>query len=759
MPTTAHAHSGKGNRLLACLIVTALALIVAPQAIPAHYVSQPGLLAAGAPKSPERNLPAADTAKTLLAKNAYGRLPLYFIANHGQMHPRVKFSVQTGGGSLAFTPKGVEMALPARQNQDRSPKTARLSLMGLKRQVQPMPLEPQTARFNYFFGKERSTWHTDVPSYGAVLYREAYPGIDLKFYGRGRELEYDVIVKPGADLKRVRFNCAGSRDLRVTPAGDLEIRLPYGGAILQKKPVVYQEIDGQRIAREGKFKVYGNSSTPTYGFEVAAYDRKAPLVIDPVLSFSSYLGGTYLDEAWAVALDSAGQAYITGTGQSADFPITNDLGLGWNYSYAFVTKLNAAGTAIVYSARLGGDGTSWGNAIAVDAAGQAYVAGATLSNPLNFPISDNAYQKVRSIGMDAYAVVLNAQGNGVVYGTYLGGSGEDNGLGIAVDASGNFAVCGSTPSTNFPVTNELYPHSSGSNYDGFVARFIPSAGSYLCHYSTCLGGTGTDVAISLGLDNSGNVYVTGWTASALFPTTAGAFYTVLQGVDGFITKIGINPSTNKPVLTYSTFFGGSGTDTINGLALDSLGRVYVVGGTNSDSDFPKVNPLYPNFAGTNDAFVAKLDLLNPPETALLFSTYLGGSGTDTGYAIALDQEASHLFVAGLTDSPNFPCVRAFQNSNAGGLYDLFVAKIKADGSAMVYSSYLGGSSAETFYQGGLKLDPRGRAYLVGGTESDDFPIRNPLPGMGIWKAEYKSGFVVRISDSVDLSAINFLLFE
>ena len=750
-------HSGKGSRLSVGLILTLIALIVVSQASLADNIPPPSPLTTVAPGSPERMPAAGNTAKTVIAKDAYGRLPLYFIANHGQMDPRVKFSVQTGDSTLAFTPQGVEMALPARRDQGRSPAAARLSLVGLSTKVPPVPLEPQEAKFNYFFGRDRQQWRTDVPSYGAVLYPEAYPGIDLKFYGRGRELEYDVIVKPGADLNRVRFACSGSRRIRVTPAGDLEIRLPDGGVLLQKKPVIYQEIGGQRVAREGKFKVYQGSSAPVYGFEVAAYDRQAPLVIDPVLSFSTFLGGTIWDEVRAVALDSSGQAYITGTGQSTDFPITDELTSVWTYEYAFITKLNAAGTAIVYSARLGGWGNTSGNAIAVDASGQAYVSGATASDQYSFPVSADAYQKVKSFGNDAYAIVLNAQGNGVVYCTYLGGSNQDSANGIAVDASGNFAVCGSTPSTNFPLRNELYAYRGG--YDGFVTRFIPSAGSYLCHYSTYLGDTGTESLISIALDSAGVVYVAGWTSSADFPSTAGAFSTALKGpTDGFITKIGINPSTQKPVLAYSTFFGGSGSDSIYDLALDSLGRVYVVGSTDSDSDFPKVNPLYPNYSANGDAFVAKLDLLSPPETALLFSTYLGGSGTDYGYAIALDQDAANVFVAGLTDSPNFPCVRAFQNSNNGGLYDLFVAKIKSDGSALGYSSYLGGKNTENIFHG-LKVDLRGNAYLVGSTESDDFPIRNPLPGGGTWKAAYRSGFITNIRDSVDLSAINLLLFD
>jgi hypothetical protein len=749
MPKSNLNGSGHAKRSRSWFILMGLALIfIMPQ------ISLAGI----APGSRGKNLAAGDTPKTLLSKENYGRLPLYFIANQGQMDPRVNFNVQTGAGNLTFTHQGVEMGLPARRGEGRSP-AARLSLVGLNTKVQPVPLEPQEARFNYFFGRDRQKWHTDVPSYGAVLYPEAYPGIDLKFYGRGRELEYDVIVKPGADLNRVRFTCAGSRYIRVTPAGDLEFRLPDGGALLQKKPVIYQEIGGQRVAREGKFKVYRHSSTPAYGFEVAAYDHKAPLVIDPVLSFSTYLGGTNLDAAHAVALDSSGQAYIVGTGRSIDFPITDELTLGWNYEYAFITKLNAAGTAIVYSARLGGEGSTSGNAIAVDASGQAYVTGATASNQFSFPVSGTAYQKVKGVANNAYAIVLNAQGNGVVYCTYLGGSGfDDAGWGIAVDAAGNFAVCGWTNSNNFPLTNELYAYSAG--YDGFVARFIPSAGSYLCHYSTCLGSTGNELAASLALDNAGNVYVAGWTGSANFPTTTGAFSTTLKGfTNGFITKIGINPSTQKPVLAYSTFFGGSGGEAIYGLALDSLGRVYVVGYTGSDSDFPKVNPLYPEYRGNYDAFVAKLDLLNPPETALLFSTYLGGSGMDWGYAIALDKDAAHMFVAGWTDSPNFPCVRAFQNSRAGEMVDLFVAKIKSDGSALVYSSYLGGSKTEGISLGGLSIDPRGNAYLVGSTESDDFPIRNPLPGQGTWKAEFSSGFVTRIGDSVDLSAVNLLLLE
>jgi hypothetical protein len=316
----------------------------------------------------------------------FGQLPLYFMENQGQINPEVRYYTQGSGFALGFTPKGPVFLLnpgtgqakaagespapesakqgspEARPSGLMKPEAARRQVMvrmtpvGMNQEAAIAPGELQTGKVNYFLGKDPKKWRTEIPTYQAVVYREAYPGIDLKFYGSGRQLEYDIIVRPGADFRQVKFRCTGIKALQVTPEGDLSLTLPDGGVLVQKKPVVYQEIAGQRVAREGKFKLYGNRAQPVFGFEVAAYDRKHPLVIDPVLLYSSYLGGSGFDAGSGIAVDAAGNIYVTGTTQSTDFPLQNPYQdhRASIYSQVFVTKFNPTGKALIYSTYLGG---------------------------------------------------------------------------------------------------------------------------------------------------------------------------------------------------------------------------------------------------------------------------------------------------------------------------------------------------------------------------------------------------------------------
>jgi hypothetical protein len=450
---------------------------------------------------------------------------------------------------------------------------------------------------------------------------------------------------------------------------------------------------------------------------VAGYDASRPLVIDPVLSYSTYLGGSDDDSGNGIAVDADGNAYVVGDTMSVDFPTANPLqpGFGGSNQNAFVAKLSADGSALVYATYLGGSGREEGHGIAADAEGNAYVAGETAS--ADFPTA-KPLQPALMGRSNAFVAKLSADGSALVYATYLGGSGTDEGDGIAVDADGNAYVAGMTSSLNFPTTPAAFQtlHGSGPR-NGFVTK-LTADGSALV-YATYLGGSGRDEADAIAVDADGNAYVAGETSSLDFPTTPGAFQTTYSGgmSKAFVTKLNADGSG----LIYSTYLGGSGEEEINGpgLAVDAAGNAYLTGITNS-TDFPTANALQRAYGGgASDAFVAKL---NADGSELIYSTYFGGSGTDEGVAIAVDA-SGNAYLTGNTTSLDFPTANPLQPANAG-LTNAFVAKLTADGSALVYSTYLGGSYFDEGH--GLAVDGDGNAYVTGKTSSPDFPTANPL---------------------------------
>jgi hypothetical protein len=712
---------------------------------------------------------------------SYGKLPLSFVENQGQMDQQVKYYSQGRGHSIYFTPDEVVLSLhelPSLPAQDRAgPNTndpsptaeplrsaiARLTPEGLGKDAEVTALEPQEGRVNYFIGNDPENWRTDIPTYGAVLYREAFPGIDLKFYGAGRQLEYDIIVKPGADPRKARFKYSGIQKLALSKEGDLRIILPGGLEFCQKKPVVYQEINGRRVARKGRFllgKKHG--AALSYGFEVAAYNRQHLLIIDPpVLIYSTFLGGSGgtvwpgTDYAEAIAADANGNAYITGQTFSDNFPSKNPLQASRHgVADCFITKINAAGTAIVYSTFLGGKGSESAQSIAVDANGNAYVAGITGST--DFPVK-NAFQSTLKSDPDAFVAKLNASGNTLVYSTYLGGSRVDRAWGIAVDASGSAYVSGETNSgywkavndfvTDFPLKNPLdsilgTSYWGGANYDAFVTKFSPDGKSLV--YSTFLGGDMWEERPRIAVDNAGNAYVVGTTASFDFPVKnfyQGSLkpdpsYNYPFGIDVFLTKINAAGSQ----LVYSTYLGGTLIDRGWGVAVDNGGGVYICGFTES-TDFPTKNALQPSAGMNDDGFVTKFT-----ENALNFldldySTYLGGTSWDYCYGIAAD-DYGNAYVTGKTSSTlTFPTHDPIQASGKGAC-DTFVAMIDPLGQ-FVYSTQLGGSSADGGH--GIAVDKKYNVYVAGETQSASFPTKVPLQptkGAGI------DAFVLKIAPKI-----------
>jgi hypothetical protein len=669
-------------------------------------------------------------------RQAYGQLPLYFEANQGQTDRRVTFLSRGSNHTLFLTPTEAVLVLskarpadagPAQKLKDTPEKSHSATQAILRSKFVGANSRPRIngraelpGKTNYFIGNDPTKWRTNVPTYAKVEYENLYPGIDLVYYGNQRQLEYDFIVRPGADPKKIVLELRGADKLDIDPYGDLVLNTAVG-AIHQRKPLIYQEVDGVRREIPGSYVLTG---TRQVGFQVAAYDSTRLLIIDPVLFYSTYLGGSANDSGHGIAVDGAGNAYVAGATNSSNFPTTGGAFQTALHGVenAFVTKLNPTGSALVYSTYFGGSGDGTNPlSIAVDSSGNAYVTGITFD--ADFPTTPGAFQTTfggsgtccGSASGDAFVTKLNPTGSGLVYSTYLGGNRGDNGNGIAVDGAGNAYVAGQTSSTNFPTTAGAFQTTfSGGTWDAFVTKLNP-LGSGLV-YSTYLGGGGDDLGFSIALDSAGNAYVTGETSSTNFPVTPGVFQTSLAGgFDAFVTKL--NPLGSG--LAYSTYFGGSGNDLGRGIALDGAGNAYVTGYISS-TNFPTTAGAFQTMfgGGALDAFVTKL---NPLGTGLLYSTYLGGSGDDFGQGVAVDT-SGNVYVTGFTGSTNFPTANPVQATFGGGTFDAFVTAVNPLGTGLVYSTYLGGSDTDFGFSVALDSLLNPNVYVTGQTGSTNFPI-------------------------------------
>jgi len=528
----------------------------------------------------------------------------------------------------------------------------------------------------------------------------------MVYYGKDQQLEYDFVVAAGADPEVIKFAFAGAEKVHIDDRGDLVVRVA-GGELRQHKPVVYQEISGVRkeIASHYVLRQTSRSqiATPTYevGIALGNYDESRELVIDPKLDYSSYLGGSGDDEGHGIAVDSKGNAYVTGFTDSVDFPTEEAFQPDNVNEDVFITKLSRDGKELVYSTFLGGSEAEEGRAIALDGKGNAYITGDTESTD-DFPITEEAFQPENAGLADAFVAKLSSDGDELLYATFLGGSEDDAGEGIAVDGKGNAYITGDTESTDFP-TKKAFQRENAEDLDprdAFVTK-LSRDGTELV-YSTYLGGGGGEEGRGIAVDSRGNAYVTGFTDSADFPTEDPFQPENAGGEDAFVTKL----SRDGEELVYSTYLGGSEDDEGRGIAVDdelvysrhhgdrdyddgerSAGKAnaYVTGFTVS-TDFPTKKAFQAENAGGEDAFVTKL---SRDGGELVYSTYLGGSGGDEGRGIALDGKGS-AYITGFTNSDNFPVEEAFQSENAGG-EDAFVTKLSRDGENLVYSTYLGGS--------------------------------------------------------------------
>jgi len=668
------------------------------------------------------DLPTNSDAMTKRRVNeAYWRLPLHFEANQGQTDPQVKFLARGTRHTLFLTSTeailvriGQEPA-PTGNPDTREQATGtvlRMTVLGANPQPRVAGREELPGKANYFIGNDPARWQTNVPIYAKVHYRDIYPGIDLIYDGSQHQLEYDFIVSPGADPDTISLGFQGGHSLEVNTQGDLVLHTA-AGALHQRKPFIYQEVDGVRREIPGR---YALKDAYRVGFQVAAYDASRPLIIDPVLVYSTYLGGTGGEAGSGIAVDTAGNAYVTGMSFSTNFPTTAGVfqTAAPSEGNVFVTKLNPTGSGLVYSTYLGGSGNDGGKGIAVDPAGNVYVTGFTASS--NFPTTPGAFQTAFGGGSNAFVAKLNPSGSELIYSTYLGGIGLNAAEALAVDAAGNAYVTGLTASSNFPTTpgafETTYP---AGGVHAFVTKVNPKGSGLV--YSTYLGGRAAngEVGRGIALDIAGNAYIAGQTDSTTFPTTPGAFQTTYGGgrYDAFLTKV--NPAGSG--LVYSTYLGGNADDGGKGIAVDPAGNVYVTGFTAS-SNFPTTPGAFQTTygGGVRDTFVAKV---NPAGSGLVYSTYLGGSGNDGGTAASIAVDAAgNAYVTGATDSPNFPASNAVQGVIGGGS-DAFVTKVNPAGSGLIYSTYLGGIG----FDGGeaIAVDAAGNAYVTGRTSSTNLP--------------------------------------
>ena len=677
--------------------------------------------------------------------------PLAFEANLGQADHHFQFLAH-GAGATVYLSHG-EATLDLRESKS-APKVVRAAFAGGNPRAEAALEGPLAGHVNYFLGNVSAKWITDVPTYERVRYRNVYPGIDVVYYGANGTLEHDVVVQPGADPSVVAMAFHGADELSLDSRGSAIVKAGER-KVEWKAPVIYQEVNGRRLAVSGRYRKTGQGEL---GFEIARYDTSKPLIIDPVVTYSSYQGRFAAEGGMHIAIDGQRNTYVAGFTRDTAYPTTPGAyvppnGLG-NFGNGFITKYNANTSAIVYSTYIGG---SLGDAIfgvAVDPNGNAYITGSTESD--DYPVTTGALKtKLHSLAsdttLDCVVTKLNAAGNALSYSTYLGGVGDDGCAGIAADAQGNAYVTGATEdSFGFPLGDNAPYRQIRGKCDAFLVKLNPTGTQVV--YGTLLGGQDSDSGMAIAIDAQGAAYITGQTTSTTFPVTTGVLQSKLAGVgnqpaarfgDAFVAKL----SPDGGTFQYVTYLGGRGEEIGMGIAVDSQGNAYVTGSTTSDNFPTSTGAFQSSYKGSagnaffpgGDAFVVKV---NPAATALVYSTYLGGAKDDWGVGIAVDNSGK-VWVAGATLSSDFPVTSdAFQKTYGGGnptatfpTGDLWIAPLDAVGASLGYSTFMGGTGDE--YATGVVLDSAGNAFLTGVTLSTDFPTTANALQKGYGGTDYK----------------------
>lgn len=689
--------------------------------------------------------------RTSLLKG-YDQNSFAFEANQGQADPRVKFLSRGPGHTVYLTQNETVVVLPRLKGESptlnpapdaQSLAVLRMRFIGANRAPHVTGSAQLPGRTNYLVGNDPKYWLPGIPTYARVRYQDVYPGVDVVYYGTRGSLEYDLMIDRGADPSVITMECQGAKKVSIDAQGNLRFMIG-GGEVLLRKPRIYQLTIGSSQGRKSIDGGYVLKAGGHIGLQVGEYNRNQPLIVDPVLSYSTYLGGSGYDAGTAIAVDSSGNAYVTGFTRSPNFPVTSGAfqtkcgtsgtcnGYFWD---AFVTKLSANGQ-VVYSTFLGGSGNDMGKAIAVDDFGAAYVAGQTFSS--DFPTTSGAFKRTYGGTGDAFVAKLNPDGTALQYSAYLGGSGIDNAEGIAVDVMGNAYVTGQTYSTNFPTASPIQAVNGGNqDSDAFVTK-INSAGSALV-YSTYLGGNSSDSGEAIAIDSAGDAFITGETKSPDFPLV-NAIQVACRGCPGSADAFVAEIAPNGAALLRATYLGGSNSDHGSGIAVDTAGSIYVTGFTYS-SDFPTTPGAYQTSLGPGGegVFVSKI---SSDFSALLYSTYLHGNGLDFGKTIAVD--TGNVYVGGQTYSTSFPLVNAIQAmcSSSGCFYGTgFLAEFNAAGSGLVFSTYLGGTYIDQI--SGIALDSSANPYVTGEAGSSNFPTANAV--QATFGGSYADAFAARIT--------------
>ncbi len=672
-------------------------------------------------------------------------MPLCFEVNRGQVDGSARFMARGAAYQFLISPTEAVVTLRKHENSNTSSeriavevpaasatqfRSVRLQFVGANPQAIVSGEKEMKARVNYFIGNDPSKWQAGVSLFERVRVEDIYPGIAVVHYGNQKELEYDFIIAPHADPSHITVRFTGADRVGVSGSGELVLTLG-DEEIRQPKPKIYQTVQGMRKEIEGGYYL---ADDRTMKFRVGEYDQSLALTIDPVLSYSTFIGGAKEDIGWAVVVDASGDLYLSGETRSPQFYAsaasfqTNLAGTTDNHGDAFIMKVDNSVTQLRYFTYLGGKTADSALALAVDGAGSAYLAGYTDST--NFPVRSEVFANLSGQAnvftgikpVDAFVAKLDPSGSNLLFSTYIGGGAIDAAYGIALDSQTNVYVTGYTLSTNFPTRNTIRTNQSG-NGDVFIAK-LDIANTNLI-YSALFGGTNQDVGADIATDATGKVFVTGYTSSTNFPVN-NAVQSLLNNTTNASTAFDafalcLDPALDS--LVYSTFIGGTNDDFGFRLALDNAQGVYVTGATKSP-DFVRSSTNLPSGVASNgivaDVMVVKLESTG----ARSYSAMFGGAGRDEGWDIAVDSSGS-AWVVGLTASTRFPTNAAnslLRGTNSGGL-DVFVSKLNPAGTALDFSAYFGGSKDDMGY--GITLDPAGNAYVVGETSSLNFPTNDP----------------------------------
>lgn len=665
--------------------------------------------------------------------------PLTFEPNRGQFADGVLYAARGPQYSVVIDRRGASLRLDAA--------TLRLEMIGARADARITAVDELRAKTSYFLGSSRDAWKTRIPNFARVQHDDVYDGIDAVYYGNGSRLEYDLIVHPGSDPSRIAMRFRGADRVSLDREGRLHLRMGER-EVIQEAPVVYQEIDGVRRSVAGRYALSGSRVK----FRIAKYDRTRPLVIDPVLVYSTYFGASSSEAYTRSAVDAAGNHFVATYVTANDLPLVNPMQTHAGVGDVGLTKFSPDGQTLLFSTYFGGSSWDYPRGVATDFAGNVYITGWTESTDL--PTMNPAQASLAGgSGDDLYVAKISADGQTLMYSTYWGGTDAEFGTfqGLTVDSLGQAVVVGSySASLDFPTVNAFQPALNGPT-DG-VAFKLDANGAVI--WSTYFGGSGIDNGFGVAADLLGNSYLVGNTSAPDFPTF-NALQPTLNGIsDSYIIKL--DPTGN---LIYSTFFGGSGADGFGNAVTDALGNLYLAGGTSS-TDYPITAGAYQTAcagATCSDVVVTKLDSTG---TSILYSTYIGGTGSDGAIDIDVDL-LGRATILGSTISPDYPLVSAVQTfcGNCPATTDAIISRLSPLGDALDFSTYFGGSiktpASVAAYEtaDNLSLDLAGNIYVSGTTRTINFPLLNalytaPNGDLDAWVAKFGEVVIITPSPAV-----------